>query len=184
MTDYTKTVGLRFPYSTSINDKPQIFKISYNTALKSQFLQALLETNGYGVENEDEDEDEGNIKDYIEYTIPRNLYKNIRHKDISKMFEMWKGNESHFGAGNDRYCYDDIARLTQALLLDRNMEFVNSLEEQYPPNCVKHIIREQEREHLQQLTELQNELESLRSQIHNVEPPNPHIIPLTLEDLS
>ena len=43
MTDCTKTVGLRFPYSTSINDEPQIFKISYNTALKSNFIEVLLE---------------------------------------------------------------------------------------------------------------------------------------------
>jgi len=181
MTDCTKTVGLRFPYSTSINDEPQIFKISYNTALKSNFIEVLLE-NENNSEHEDKDE---NTKGYIEYTIPKNLYKGIRHKDINKMFEMWKGNETYLGCGNNRYCYDDIARLTQALLLDKNMYFVTLLEEQYPPNCVKHVIREQEREHLQQLTDLQNELQNLRSQIYNVEPPpNPTIIPLTLEELS
>ena len=152
-TKSTYTIGLRFPYSTSENDYPQVFKISYNTASQSDFIRTLLE-------NEDEGKVEDDIQTYREIIIPHGLYQDIRHCDIVELFDLWNGKKIFSGPTNT-HCYEDIARLSQAILISNKLHFVRSLESTFPPNHIIPVINErlaEERErNYRQIEEIQNQ---------------------------
>lgn len=172
---HTKTIGLRFPFSTSEDDVVQVFKMGYNTAMKSEFLSAFLE--------DDEDDINECVLDYREVIIPAGLYRNIRYMDISKMIKLWKGEAAYHGKCQDSYCYEDIARLTQSLLLDRKLSFVSHLEYEYPPNEVMPALLRHEELHRKELEELQREISSLHEQLQPLvnTPPPLHTVPPIVE---
>jgi len=174
-TNHTYTIGLRFPFSTSENDYPQVFKISYNTACQSDFLRTLIE-------NDDDGVDENDINPYREIVIPQGLYEGIRHCDIEELFELWKGTR-HFTGPTNKYCYEDIARLSQAILISNKLDFIRSLEATFPPKHLIPIINAkiaQEREehdrmlnqihneHNHQQARLFNELQEMRTNMNNM----------------
>ena len=171
---HTKTIGLRFPYSTCETDEVQVFKMGYNTAMKSAFLSGFID--------EDEISDE-EITDYQEVIIPSGLYRNIRYWDIYKMIKLWKGESVYHGNYPDCYCYEDIARLTQALLLDRKLNFVSLLEYEYPPNEVRPVLLRHEELHRKELEELQREISGLHEQLQPLvnTPPPLHTVPPLVE---
>lgn len=122
--DTPKIVHLVFPYSTTNHDHPDKFAMSYNCAVKSDFIGALLETIDV-IESDS----------VYEIVIPRNLYVGVRHVEIKKLVEIWTTacndpvNHLHYSG----YCCKDIARLSQALCLDDSIPLINRLNELYPP---------------------------------------------------
>lgn len=172
---HTKTVGLRFPLSTCETDEVQVFKMGYNTAMKSAFLSGFIE--------DDEDESGEQVLDYQEVIIPASLYRNIRYWDICKMIKLWKGESVYHGNYQDSYCYEDIARLTQSLLLDRKLNFVSLLEYEYPPNEVRSALLRHEESHRKELEELQREISGLHEQLQSLvnTPPPLHAVPPLVE---
>ena len=127
----TKSVYLYFPNSTHCDELEKSFILSYNDARKSDFLKVLLEN-----DNCDENQDSFHI------VIPRNLYEDMRYKDIEYTLNLWKG-RAHLPSRWDlrtdtNYVYSDVARLCQAILLCDNIPFVNLLNEIYRPLCVQY----------------------------------------------
>lgn len=124
----SKSVYLYFPYSTHCDELNKSFVLSFNDACKSAFLKTLLE-------NEDD-------QDNFHIVIPRNLYEDMRYKDIEYTLNLWKG-RAHLPSRWDlrtdmNYVYSDVARLCQAILLCDNIPFVNLLNEIYRPLCLQY----------------------------------------------
>lgn len=171
---HSKTIGLIFPYSTCENEENPKYKIEYNVALKSGFLEAMLDY-------DENDSDE--IDDYIEFVIPRDLYKGIRRREIDILIGWWSGKKTWFGVfENEDCCIEDIARLSQSLLLSRSIPFVRELEIKYPPNEVREYIISQKLSHDEEIHKLHTEIAHLRAQIHNIidnfeVPPLPPVTP-------
>ena len=148
------TIGLRFPYSVCKDDEKDIFILSYNEALKSEFLRTLLEN-------------EFDINTYIdsdiyhEITIPFQLYKSIRYCDIEKLIRYWKGQETYYTEQGARCCQQDIAKLSRALLLSLDLDFVNQLDIDYPTDEMVRSIQKQKNE----IRELRQTINSLQMQL-------------------
>lgn len=118
--NYSMTIGLRFPYSVCETDNTKVFLMSYNCAIKSDYLKVILE-----------DEEE---KPYSEIEIPKSFYKGLRFIDINQFIKMWTGKEPNiYSINNNYFCWKLIAKLCQALLLTSDLEFANKLEDKYPP---------------------------------------------------
>jgi len=126
------TISLNFPYSVpeytggyrkNGNDialKRQ-FGLSYNEALHSEFLKTMLEDFPENVT-------------YCEITIPKNLYFGIRLIDINCFYELWTSRNTitHAIMCNDIYNFKDISRLSDALLISKELPFMERLHEKYP----------------------------------------------------
>ena len=160
MTDNTNnlvkrvTIGLRFPYSVCKDDEKDVFILSYNEALKSEFLSTLLEN-----EFDNNTYIDSNI--YHEIIIPFELYRSIRYCDIEKLIRYWKGQETYYTETNARCCQQDIARLSRALLLSLNLDFVHQLDIDYPTDEMVRSIQKQKNE----IRELRQTINSLQMQL-------------------
>lgn len=148
------TIGLRFPYSTCNDDEKDVFLMSYNDAMKSEFLATLLEN-----EFQDKTYIESDI--YHEITIPFELYRSIRYCDINKLIRYWKGKDLYYMEQNGLYCQQDIARLSRALLLSLKLDFVHQLDIDYPTDEMIRSIQKQGNE----LRELRETVSNLRMQL-------------------
>lgn len=124
------TIALKFPYSVcefrggySIIGNTvlkQNIELSYNEALNSQFLKPMLEDFPENVT-------------YCEITIPKSLYIGIRLIDIYCLYELWTGRMTitHATIHDDVYHLKDVCRLTDALLISKELPFVKKLYEKY-----------------------------------------------------
>ena len=148
------TIGLRFPYSVCKDDEKDVFILSYNEAIKSEFLSTLLEN-----EFDNNTYIESNI--YHEITVPFELYRSIRYYDIEKLIRYWKGQETYYTEQNARCCQQDIARLSRALLLSLNLDFVNQLDIDYPTD---EMVRSSQKQRLE-IRELRQTINSLQMQL-------------------
>jgi hypothetical protein len=148
------TIGLRFPFSTCNDDEKDVFLMSYNDAMKSEFLATLLEN-----DFEDKTYIESDI--YHEITIPFELYRAIRYCDIKKLIRYWKGQDVYYMEQNGLYCQQDIARLSRALLLSLKLDFVNQLDMDYPTDEMIRSTQKQGNE----LRELRETVSNLRMQL-------------------
>ena len=148
------TIGLRFPYSTCKDDEKDVFIMSYNDAIKSEFLSTLLE-------NDFDDNTYIDSDIYHEITIPSELYRSIRYCDIDKLIRYWKGQDIYYMEQNGRYCQQDIARLSRALLLSLRLDFVHQLDIDYPTDEMIRSIQKQGNE----LRELRETVSNLRMQL-------------------
>ena len=124
------TIGLSFPYSTEKNELINIFYMSCNDALQSEFLKPII----FSVL---ENSDSLSKSNYKEIEIPWSLYRGLRYCDLKMLIKIWKGEEVYNKQGSyvyndERYCFPDIARVTQSLLLSENIPSVRYLEEDYP----------------------------------------------------
>ena len=123
----TINVYLHFPMCFhKYNYKPYL--LSYNDAIQSEFIKTLLENEPPSTKN-------------INYTIPHNLYKKLRGKDLDYFMKYWTGDDilSHFEMEEGaRCCHKYMAKLAQALLLDDTLPFVKILNEYYPAYTEQH----------------------------------------------
>ena len=120
---HTVSIGLRFPFSTSLDDKGSVFVLSYNCAIHSGYLKHLLE-------NEE-------VVPYREIEIPRQFYEGLRYVDIEEFIRLWRGEPPSSLILNDRYCWRLVAKLCQALILSDDLGFANKLENMFPPYTKK-----------------------------------------------
>ena len=148
------TIGLRFPYSVCKDDEKDVFILSYNEAIKSEFLGTLLE-------NEFDSNTYIDSDIYHEITIPFELYRSIRYCDIEKLIRYWKGQETYYTEQNARCCQQDIARLSRALLLSLNLDFVNQLDIDYPTD---EMVRSSQKQRIE-IRELRQTINSLQMQL-------------------
>ena len=143
---YERSVGLKFPVSCThpctnvdhqgeyyINPGNRVYIMSFNDACKSDLLCSFFE----------EASQHENLV-YFEFTIPEDLYRKIRGIDVAKFIRLWIGSDyyhSYEVKDDCRYCWKDIARLSQALLLSEDLRWVTELEKEFPPivsNTKKH----------------------------------------------
>jgi hypothetical protein len=135
---YERSVGLKFPLSchhpcTNVDQQGEyyvtpgnrVFIMSLNDACKSDFLSTMFEE-AVSIEN----------LLYFEFTIPKELYRNVRSVDVAKFIRLWIGIDVYFSGDLDndyKHCWKDIARLSQALLLSSDLRWVTELEKKFPP---------------------------------------------------
>lgn len=135
---YERSVGLKFPLSCPhpcanvdqqgeyyVTPGNRVFVMSLNDACKSDILCSWFEE-AVSLEN----------LLYFEFTVPKELYRNIRSVDIAKFIRLWVGIDVYFSLDleNDyKHCWKDIARLSQALLLSSDLRWVIELEKKFPP---------------------------------------------------
>tara|TARA_Y100000816_G_scaffold292466_1_gene287898 strand:- start:7933 stop:8427 length:495 start_codon:yes stop_codon:yes gene_type:complete len=130
-------VNLLFPYSSSpINPYTNTidmknmtgFKMSFNDALQSGFCAALL------------DELDDDLL-YCDIVIPKGLYRGIRQKDLKYLYHLWIG-ETELAMFPDSQKYDlaRIAKVSAALSLNQNLEFVKKLDEEYMHPEFKNMV--------------------------------------------
>ena len=160
------TIGLRFPYSVCKDDEKDVFILSYNEALKSEFLKTLLE-------NEFDNNTHIDYNIYHEITIPFELYRSIRYCDIEKLIRYWKGQETYYTETNARCCQQDIARLSRALLLSLNLDFVHQLDIDYPTDEMVRSSQKQKEEiwalrHTINNLQMQLEIQHEQSNQHHI----------------
>jgi len=124
------TIGLRFPYSTpafrggykktnfttEICGLTDVYCLSFNEAMKSEFLKQIL----YDLPD--------NVC-YCEIEVPRSLYADIRLIDIYCLHNIWTGRFTidHVYIHDDLYSLIDISRLADALMLSHEMPWYRSL---------------------------------------------------------
>lgn len=134
----SSTVYLEFPYAMIDEQTANKFKISFSSAIKSGFLQHLLEEENDENEEvvfleESKDEDE-KIKRLYRIKIPFTFYRGMNCNDLLKFIRIWNGSESYIH--NDIYSnYNGklMAKLSQALLLSDDLSFACRLESSWPP---------------------------------------------------
>ena len=116
-----KIINLYFPLSS--NKK---FKLFYNEAMQSEFIKNIISFL----------EDDNTEYYFYNVEIPKALYKNLREIDLIHFIELLKGNDylTEFQIkDNNKYNYNSIARISQSLLLNEELKFVNILEKYFPP---------------------------------------------------
>lgn len=134
----SNTVCLEFPHAMVDNQTADKFKISFSSAIKSEFLQHLLEQEHdesdevvFLEESKDNDE---KIKRRYTIEIPFTFYRGMNYNDLLKFIRIWNGSESYIH--NDIYTnYNGklMAKLSQALVLSDDLSFACRLESSWPP---------------------------------------------------
>jgi len=123
------SIVLNFPYSVGefrggYGNNSMVLKrqfiLSFNEALNSEFLKHMLEDFPENVS-------------YCEITIPRGLYWGMRLFDINCLYELWTGRMTITRAilDEDIYHLKDISKLSDALLLSKELPFMHQLHEKY-----------------------------------------------------
>ena len=126
----TRTISLVFPDSTCeftgnyrcVHNSKEIiglkkkFDLSYNEAIRSDFLRVLLENLPENVI-------------YCEITIPSSLYKSIRLIDIQCLHLLWTGRITltHVRIHDDYYNIIDICRLIDSLMISQEMPWYHEI---------------------------------------------------------
>ena len=129
-------VRLHFPMAVTIP-----FEMSISCAFNSDYLKTLIE-NEHNVEdilgNENLNEqqiqnivDKNIEKKYLDYIIPFSFYKTMRFLDIKWFIDLWKGIENVYGHETKYNCLQ-TTQLTRALLMNENLHFVRTLQENFP----------------------------------------------------
>ena len=129
-------VRLHFPMAVTIP-----FEMSISCAFNSDYLKTLIE-NEHNVEdilgNENLHEqqiqnivDKNIEKKYLDYIIPFSFYKTMRFLDIKWFIDLWKGIENVYGHETKYNCLQ-TTQLTRALLMNENLHFVRTLQENFP----------------------------------------------------
>tara|TARA_Y200000002_G_C22633559_1_gene643610 strand:- start:918 stop:1370 length:453 start_codon:yes stop_codon:yes gene_type:complete len=134
----SNTVCLEFPHAMFDNQTADKFMISFSSAIKSEFLQHLLEqeydeSDEVVFLEESKDNDE-KIKRRYTIEIPFTFYRGMNYNDLLKFIRIWNGSESYIH--NDIYTnYNGklMAKLSQALVLSDDLSFACRLESSWPP---------------------------------------------------
>ena len=134
----SSTVYLEFPHAMVEEQNSNEFKISFSSAIKSRFLQHLLEQEHDESEKvvfleESKDNDE-KIKRRYTIEIPFTFYRGMNYNDLLKFIRIWNGSELYIH--NDIYRnYNGklMAKLSQALALSDDLNFACRLESAWPP---------------------------------------------------
>tara|TARA_E500000178_G_C16814074_1_gene658337 strand:- start:33 stop:542 length:510 start_codon:yes stop_codon:yes gene_type:complete len=129
-------VRLHFPMAVTIP-----FEMSISCAFNSDYLKTLIENEDnvediLGNENLNEQQiqnivDKNIEKKYLDYVIPFSFYKTMRFLDIKWFIDLWKGIENIYGHETKYNCLQ-TTQLTRALLMNENLHFVRTLQENFP----------------------------------------------------
>ena len=129
-------VRLYFPMAVTIP-----FEMSISCAFNSDYLKTLIENEDnveyiLGNENLNEQQiqnivDKNIEKKYLDYVIPFSFYKTMRFLDIKWFIDLWKGIENVYGHETKYNCLQ-TTQLTRALLMNENLHFVRTLQENFP----------------------------------------------------